>query len=480
MKKCINLKIPGSFLSIDETNSGELHWLISFVDWSKSSEKLDNIGVVACCQEKGALIYWADIFSESIYDPLISQPNQSTGAIGSLLVSPIPDQLDKCIVLALSPDGVLWRFCCSPVEISRERISKLNADYAKSLTWNIQNEIPGKDDREFLLLTDHEIQCWKVFLDSNGRVSRLWSRELIDINKDLNRTNCIRLLDMQVDYNGSIIKVLIATLFEGHTQYSLLTLQCRPGYNSSSERILESNSPLHVLIPKGRVEDDECLLSMRLRIGGSPPGSVVIISRKGNATLASNYQGGSAQVHQFELPWDAGKVLDVSSLPSVDKVEGGDWVVLTEKAGLWAIPQTTNINPEESQRSKVSSNDQNSAQDEEAEALLGSLFHNFLRTEKFEGVMEKLKEKGAFEKEGSMNVFARVSQSIVDTLAKHWTTTRGSDILSSAVYSSQLLDKQQKHKRFLQFMALSKCHVELSSRQRILLSFHFSRTDFHG
>ncbi|KAK9284642.1 hypothetical protein L1049_023818 [Liquidambar formosana] len=35
-----------------------------------------------------------------------------------------------------------------------------------------------------------------------------------------------------------------------------------------------------------------------------------------------------------------------------------------------------------------------------------------------------------------------------------------------AVVSTQLMDKQQKHKKYLQFLALSKCHEELYSRQR--------------
>ncbi|KAK8982385.1 hypothetical protein V6N11_037555 [Hibiscus sabdariffa] len=49
------------------------------------------------------------------------------------------------------------------------------------------------------------------------------------------------------------------------------------------------------------------------------------------------------------------------------------------------------------------------------------------------------------------------SKSIVDTLAKHWTTTRGAEIVAN---QAQLMDKQQKHNKYLQFLALSKCHED--------------------
>ncbi|PWA59122.1 nucleoporin, Nup133/Nup155-like protein [Artemisia annua] len=71
-----------------------------------------------------------------------------------------------------------------------------------------------------------------------------------------------------------------------------------------------------------------------------------------------------------------------------------------------------------------------------------------------------------------MMIFARVSKSIVDTLAKHWTTTRGAEIVALSVVSTQLLDKQQKHQKFLQFLALSKCHEELSSRQSMITDYY--------
>ncbi|KAK9182422.1 hypothetical protein WN944_025566 [Citrus x changshan-huyou] len=188
----------------------------------------------------------------------------------------------------------------------------------------------------------------------------------------------------------------------------------------------------------------------------------------------------------------------VSVLPSSDDGEDGAWVVLTEKAGIWAIPEKAIVlggvePPERSLSRKGSSNERSvleerrnftlagprrvssdawaardrqkavstgiarrSAQDEESEALLGHLFHDFLLSGQVDGSFEKLQNSGAFERDGETSVFFRTSKAIVDTLAKHWTTTRGAEILS--MVSSQLKDKQQEHEKFLQFLALSKRH----------------------
>ncbi|KAK9222145.1 hypothetical protein WN944_010577 [Citrus x changshan-huyou] len=188
----------------------------------------------------------------------------------------------------------------------------------------------------------------------------------------------------------------------------------------------------------------------------------------------------------------------VSVLPSSDDGEDGAWVVLTEKAGIWAIPEKAIVlggvePPERSLSRKGSSNERSvleerrnftlagprrvssdawdardrqkaittgiarrSAQDEESKALLGHLFHDFLLSGQVDGSFEKLQNSGAFERDGETSVFVRTSKTIVDTLAKHWTTTRGAEILS--MVSSQLKDKQQEHEKFLQFLALSKRH----------------------
>lgn len=300
-------------------------------------------------------------------------------------------------------------------------------------------------------------------------------------------------------------------------------MQYKSGVNVSSEcvqpheRILEKKAPIQVIIPKARVEDEEFLFSMRLKVGGKPAGSVIILSGDGTATV-SHYWRNSTRLYQFDLPYDAGRVLDASVFPSSDDGEDGAWAVLTERAGVWAIPERAVLiggvePPERSLSRKGSSNERSSleerknlsfvgnvaprratseawdtgdrqrpgltgiarrnAQDEESEALLNQLFHDFLLSGHADGAFDKLKTSGAFEREGETNVFARTSKSIVDTLAKHWTTTRGAEIVVSSVVSSQLLEKQQKHKRFLQFLALSKCHEELCSRQSMTSSPYY-------
>ncbi|XP_058070662.1 nuclear pore complex protein NUP133 [Magnolia sinica] len=467
------------------------------------------------------------------------------GIFNSLIASAIPDALHECIVLACRSNGELWQFHCSPSGIHRQKVSQdisvastrgsdngqplMNKGYARSLVWRYhQLVISEGSSRQFFLLTDHELQCWNIQLIPDINISRLWSHEIVGsdgdlgIKKDLAGQKQVWLLDLQIDDRGKEFTVLVATFCKdrvsssSYMQYSLLTMQYKSGLNLSSEnfasiheRVLEKKAPIQVIIPKARVEDEDFLFSMRLRVGGKPSGSAIILSGDGTATVA-NYWRGSTRLYQFDLPWDAGKALDASVFPSTEDNEEGAWVVLTEKAGIWAIPEKAVLlggvePPERSLSRKGSSNDgtaeeekrslafgsniaprrasseawdagnrqravltiaHRTAQDEEAEALLSRLFHDFLLSGQVEGSFEKLKNSGAFEKDGETNVFARTSKSIVDTLAKHWTTTRGAEIVALAVVSSQLLEKQQKHQRFLQFLALSKCHEELSSRQR--------------
>ncbi|MQL94788.1 hypothetical protein Taro_027453 [Colocasia esculenta] len=586
-KKCVTLDIPASALAYENKDKNLIkgRWLVCFVKWEVACAGTEvfgqcpPVGVVACNEETGAILYWPDIFSESMNTPVVSLPdheesdnnasphqeitetngNQESNQTGddfwseskvfnSLIVSPIPGTSYDCIGLALSSSGVLWRLHFSSSKICRERFTRVvncssfqNSEigqpstsrvYARSLVWRFQHETSEKSSRQFFLLTDNEIQCWNILLEGSGYITKLWSHEIIGadgglgIKKDLAGQKHIWLLDMQIDDRGREFTILVATFCKdrvsssSYTQYSLLTMQYKSGYNISSEdytstteRILEKKAPLQVIIPKARVEDEKFLFSLRLRVGGKPPGSALILSGDGTATVA-NYCRGSTHLYQFDLPWDAGKVLDASVIPPMEDNEDGAWIVLTEKAGIWAIPEKAVLlggvePPERSLSRKGSSNErapeeekyisafdggivprrtsseawntgerqravlssysniaQRIAQDEEAEALLGRLFHDFLLTGKVEGAFEKLKKSGAFEKEGAVNVFARMSKSIVDTLAKHWTTTRGADFMVSAVVSSQLSDKQQKHERFLQFLALSKCHEELSSKQR--------------
>lgn len=541
--------------------------------------------IVLCNQKTQAIVYWPDVFSDSENIPIVSFPmpesvesdltsdgrkaadgNLRSKLVGSdnlsehvrvksIIVTAIPGNYHECTAIVCQSIGDLWLFHFTTSGVYRRRISHdvvgissghshMNKGHAGSLIWRSQHTCPEGSDRQFFLLTDCEIQCWNMMLAPDFNITNLWTHEIVaddgdlGIKKDLAGQKHIWLLDMQVDGRGKEFTILVATLCKdrvsssSYMQYSLLTMQYKFGQNFSlensgsiGERVLEKKAPLQVIIPKARVEDEEFLFSMRLRVGGKPSGSAIILSGDGTATV-TNYWRGSTRLYQFDLPWDAGKVLDASVFPSSEDNEEGAWVVLTEKAGIWAIPEKAVLlggvePPERSLSRKGSSNEgvveeekrsqafggsidprrpsseawiagdrqraafmviaQRTAQDEEAEALVGRLFHEFILSGEVEGVLEKLRKKGAFEKDGEINVFARMSKSIVDTLAKHWTTTRGAEFVASAVVSSLLLDKQQKHQKYLQFIALSKCHEELSSRQsKDLTSLIFDYASISG
>lgn len=560
-RRCSILEIPSSALANENISIKSGHanmWLACILRWDVASTNCDHVlaqhnsvGVVICNRRTHALVYWPDIYLESGNLPIVSLPGPESGEIhllgdgvdyssghdwlNSIIAAAIPGNSLECIVIGCQSNGNLWHFYLNPSGASRRRASlttygtgqsQLNKGYARSLNWCLLHVSSEDTSREFLVLTNHEIQCWKVMLTPDVSITRIWAHEIVGndgdlgIKKDLAGQKHVWLLDMQVDDRGKEFTILVATFCKdrvsssSYTQYSLLTMQYKPGHNlelsgSMNKRVLEKKAPIQVIIPKARVEDESFLFSMRLRTGGKPSGSAIILSGDGTATV-TNYWRGSTRLYQFDLPWDAGRVLDASVSPSAEESEEGAWVVLTEKAGIWAIPEKAVLlggvePPERSLSRKGSSNEgtaeeekrtqafggniiprrvsseawsagdrqrailpgiaQRSAQDEEAEALLGRLFNDFILSGEVEGAFEKLRVKGAFEKEGEMNVFARVSKSIVDTLAKHWTTTRGAEFVASAVVSSLLLDKQQKHQKYLQFLALSKCHEELSSKQ---------------
>ncbi|KAF9589977.1 hypothetical protein IFM89_029714 [Coptis chinensis] len=571
-KKCAVLDIPFS-------KGGS--WIVCVVSWNggfgerSKYEWQSNpvVGIVMCNKNSQDVIYWPDIYAERGSGPVVSgaesgfspSENRTTptnsqkklsrlgssymvekGCFNSLIATEIPDREYSCVALAAGSDGELWQFECSPSGVIRKKISldydvlSVNSSdgreglvgkgYPRSLIWRFQLAVSEESNREFFLLTDHKILCFRISFDSKLlNVSKLWSHEIVGtdndmgIKKDLAGEKRIWPLDMQIDDHGKEITILVATFCKdrvsssSYTQYSLLTMQYRPGINTPSdngepilERVLEKKAPVQVIMPKARVEDENFLFSMKLRVGGKPSGSAIILSGDGTATV-SYYRGNATRLYQFDLPWDAGKVLDASVFPSKEDVEEGAWVVVTEKAGVWAIPEKAVLlggvdPPERSLSRKGSSNEgaaeeekwnlalggslaprrasseawdagdrrralltgiiRPTAQDEESEALLGRLFHDFLLSGQVGDSLEKLRRSGAFEKDEERNVFTRMSKSIVDTLAKHWTTTRGTEIVAMSVVSSQLADKQQKHHKFLQFLALSRCHEELSSRQK--------------
>ncbi|KAK6238678.1 hypothetical protein QUC31_004147 [Theobroma cacao] len=580
-KKCITLELPSDVLENADVGRNSYHcnnWLLTVVNWNSTSKGTNKVpkdcysaGIVLCNQKTRAVVYWSDIFADVGNAPVTSfassdeslvtsspiDGNNTTSrqqqrsrhgmsfigssSFNSLIASAIPGTQHVCVALACSSSGELWQFYCSPSGIQCDKVyqNKQNSQgtgigqlvgskgYPRSMIWRLRYFSVSDHNRQFLLLTDREIQCFNIKLCPDIEVSKLWSQEIVGndgdlgIKKDLAGQKRIWPLDLQVDDPGKVITVLVATFCKdrvsssSYTQYSLLTMQHKSGVRVSissdvHERVLEKKAPIQVIIPKARVEDEDFLFSMRLQVGGKPSGSTIILSGDGTATV-SHYYRNSTRLYQFDLPYDAGKVLDASVLPSTDDGEDGAWVVLTEKAGIWAIPEKAVVlggvePPERSLSRKGSSNEgsaqeerrnlmfagnvaprrassdawdagdrqppvmtgiiRRTAQDEESEALLGQFFHEFLISGKVDGSLEKLKNSGAFERDGETSIFVRTSKSIVDTLAKHWTTTRGAEIVSLGIISAQLMDKQQKHQKFLQFLALSKCHEELCSGQR--------------
>ncbi|KAL6135129.1 hypothetical protein ACLB2K_067357 [Fragaria x ananassa] len=571
---CAVLEIPGSvFKGGEAMRSGGSAWTMRVVSWDSMSVRTKKVvkqcssaGIVLCDKKTRAVVYWPEIYGEGRADPVVSVASSDelevvlsspvdrktpqrrqqllsrhrssmsgSSTFNSLIVCAVPDSRFECVAVACTSNGELWRFHCSPSGVSRKKVYQDNQisssqggdsdikGYPRSLTWCFPNLHVEESGRHFFVLTDREMQCFSIELSPDYVVSKLWSHEIIGsdgdkgIKKDLAGQKRIWPLDMQVDYHGKVITILVAIICldrgsgSSYTQYSILTMQYKSGGSivSTQETVLERKDPIQVVIPKARIEDEDFLFSMRLRVGGKPSGSAIILSGDGTATV-SHYYRTTTRLYRFDLPYDAGKVLDASILPSTDDGEEGAWVVLTEKAGIWAIPEKAVMiggvePPERSLSRKGSSNEgsaqeerknltfagnlaprrasseawdagerqrimpviaRQSAQDEESETLLNQLFHNYHLHGQVDASLEKLKNAGAFERDRETNVFARLSKSIVDTLAKHWTTTRGAEILSMAVVSNQLTDKQQKHMKFLEFLALSKCHEELCSRQR--------------
>lgn len=577
-RKCITLDLTSVTSENGEMGKGSFqnnNWLVRLVNWgsskktgSKVIQQPSSVGIVMCNKKTRTLVFWPDMYNANRFPPLtcvasseleatdLHQNGQSmlskqrqndkfgnnfgkSCSINSLIASAIPSATNSCIAIACSSHGVLWRFLCTPAGIRSDQFqhgmsstispgvdrSQLVASkgYPRSLAWHSFSHSSHDTTRQFLLLTNREIQCFTLKLSEAFDVSELWTHEIIGtdgdlgIQKDLAGQKKIWPLDLDIDADGKVMTVLIAILCKdrvtssSYTEYSLLTMQYKSGVdivNPIGDIVLEKKAPIQVIVPKARVEDEEFLFSMRLKVGGKPAGSAIILSGDGTATV-SHYWRSSTKLYQFDLPHDAGKVLDVSVFPSSDDSADGAWVVLTEKAGVWAIPEWAVIHggvepPERSLSRKGSSNDRSlpeegrsfsvagniaprrasseawdaggrqrtgltgvarrSPQDEESEALLSQFFLDFQLSGQVDGVLEKLKQSKAFEREGETNVFTRVSKSIVDTLAKHWTTTRGPEITLSLA-SAQLVEKQQKHKKFLQFLALSKCHEELCSRQ---------------
>ncbi|KAJ7530916.1 hypothetical protein O6H91_14G024600 [Diphasiastrum complanatum] len=536
-------------------------------------------GLVMCSRKSLAVLYWPDIFSDEPRKSVVSlvlddklngsAPNfglnddrlsgsstrrsmPSSGGVNastsrlvsSLVAAAVPGTTSKsCVAIASCSNGDLWRFDCSPSCISHQRINRevgsakvrndhsfgifaLNGFSPGSLVWRSGVGFPEEGWQQFLLLTAWGLECWDVEL-TGKTVAMAWLYDIsqdADIQRDLAGQKEVWLLDVQVDETGKVFTVLAASFSKdrvnslSYMQYSLLTFLHTPHSKrfegEKQGKFVEKKAPIQVILPKARVEEEEFLYSMRLRVGGRPSGSAMVLAGDGTATIA-HYWNGIGRLYQFDLAWDAGRVFDASVVPSLEDTDEGAWLVLTEKAGVWAIPEKAVLlgavePPERSLSRRMSSSEDSSKeqrrkllfgnssslrqgrpatdsmeenrqevptktisqrplQDDEAEATVGRLFHQYVLSGKIDGVLEKLQQAGAFEQEGEMNVFARASKAIVDTLAKHWAMAGGGVTTMLAAISSQLAEKKRRHQQYLDFLAASKCHVELKKKQRSTL-----------
>ncbi|KDO58417.1 hypothetical protein CISIN_1g0054602mg, partial [Citrus sinensis] len=376
LNNCIALEIPSNVLDQGHTGRNSYHgshWLLSVVNWDSTSVPTNKVarhwnsaGIVLCNQKTGALVFWPNI-RESVNNLVISlassdesevtsspvdgktTPNGQrhgnrvrsslivSSTFNSMIASAVPGTQQSCVALTSSSSGELWLFYCSPAGIHRSKVyhelagaSAQSSDggqlagskgYPRSLTWGYSLSSSKEPNWQFLLLTDHEIQCFNIKLFPDLNVSKLWSHEIVGtdgdlgIKKDLAGQKRIWPLDVQVDNHGKVITILVATFCKdrvsssSYTQYSLLAMQYKSGVNIYSdihERVLEKKAPIQVIIPKARVEEEDFLFSMRLRVGGKPPGSAIILSGDGTATV-SHYYRNSTRLYQFDLPYDAGK-----------------------------------------------------------------------------------------------------------------------------------------------------------------------------
>lgn len=358
-------------LSTEET------WLVSLVPhWTDENleapfKGCDAVSVVMCSSKSLALLYWPDAFNNGNKPAITSMESEDTAMVSSFnderrssrrvsggwteaLGTPVVTSIQAsasgmpgtCVAILSRSDGELWRFDCSAGGILREKIVRdvtiaevgysifvADSSSVRKIVWRSS---PQGASRELLLLTALSIECWEVELTARGKVSKAWTFEISnnkDVMSDFSGQKQVWLLDLQVDDLGKDLIMLVAssTTSSTYMQYVLHY------FSLSDKGEVKRKAPPQVILPKAQVEEESFLYSMRLRTGGQPAGSVVILAQDGTATVAHVGQSGAVQLYKFEIACGAGKVLDASVVPADD---GGAWSVLTEKAGVWAIPAT--------------------------------------------------------------------------------------------------------------------------------------------
>ena len=222
-RKCSILEIPSSALPNENFTTKSRYdnlWMVCIVPWNVASTNSDKIpaqctsvGVVICNRKTQALVYWPDIYLESGNFPIVSLPTSESEEIdlsgdgvdysfghdwlNSIIASAIPGSSHECIVIGCQSNGNLWHFHLTPTGASRRRVSlsthdgsctshaQLYKGYPRSLIWRLQHVSSEDSFREFSLLTNHEIQCWKVMLAPDVNITRLWDHEIVGSDGDV-------------------------------------------------------------------------------------------------------------------------------------------------------------------------------------------------------------------------------------------------------------------------------------------------------
>nr|GEX40808.1 nuclear pore complex protein NUP133 [Tanacetum cinerariifolium] len=209
-RKCIVLELPSSILEDGDVNknSGSA-WLLCVLDWDHVTlgtntviQQRTSAGVLLCNRKTQAFVYWPNIYSSSPAVTYTDQPEYTTtsnkqqqrSSYNSLIVSAIPDKQNVCIAIACSSNGQLYRFICSPSGIQCRENTNVSSQgsqlsgqkgYPRSLIWHAPNHSVKESKRRFLLLTDHEIQCFSVDLFPDFSMSKLWSHEIVGNDGDV-------------------------------------------------------------------------------------------------------------------------------------------------------------------------------------------------------------------------------------------------------------------------------------------------------
>ncbi|KAK6919235.1 LOW QUALITY PROTEIN: Nucleoporin, Nup133/Nup155-like, N-terminal [Dillenia turbinata] len=273
-RKCTVLDLPSNVLGSRDTDESSYcadKWFLCVVNWDGTSRSRSNAvqqgvsaGFFMCNPKTRAVIYWPDISSKSAlvtslassdevevtfpHSDVKTTPSKHrqhikiggsatvSSSFNSLIALVTPKNRLICVALACCANGELWQFQCSPSDIQRKKV---------------HGKILGSDRDSSMCLIFGLMKLLELIVSWVSR--RIWL------------VKNIWPLDMQMDDHGKVITVLVATFckdrvsISSYIQYSLLTLQYKLNVSSSEslERVLEKKSPIQVIIPKARAEEED-------------------------------------------------------------------------------------------------------------------------------------------------------------------------------------------------------------------------------